>query len=466
MKFLRSEKHDLYNEDLRPFSYKERSISAPSLFVTWFGMSVQLGIFMGAAQLTGLLTVWQVVLAIILGNLICVIISVFAQDIGIKFGLPFAASIRTSFGYLGGHFGGILRMLPSAFFVGLNTWIGASALNEVFRLTLGLDNIWIMVVLFAVVTVLLVFYGAKLVAAMNWIASPLLLIIGIYLVNVLLKTNNATFASVMSMGGTGNPMNMGSFVFGVLAMAGGWASVVLSIQDITRECKTSEDEVKSWVKSNSRYAVAQLFGIIPACTLFGFIGAISMVLTSSSDPVAIITQTVGSQNMFVAILCQMFVVLAMLSTTSGANLLGSAYVLCNLVPSKLNLRKSAVVIMIFSLVIQPWRLMGTMMPVLSVMGSALGPVTSIMIIDYYVIRKRNINLDDLYTSKGKYRYANGFNPAAFIAYVVGVGVSAFSMNYMYAISMVVGGIVYYILMKYWISEKIPSSFESIESLQS
>ena len=50
----------------------------------------------------------------------------------------------------------------------------------------------------------------------------------------------------------------------------------------------------------------------------------------------------------------------------------------------------------------------------------LGPIAGIMIIDYYFIRKTQLNVGDLYRHGGVYTYRNGWNIAAIIAFVLGV----------------------------------------------
>jgi NCS1 family nucleobase:cation symporter-1 len=86
----------------------------------------------------------------------------------------------------------------------------------------------------------------------------------------------------------------------------------------------------------------------------------------------------------------------------------------------------------------------------------LGPVAGIMICDYFVIRRRELLLDDLYLRGGAYEYSRGFNWKAVIALALGAGValSGFAippMKFLYAYSWFVGFVVsftaYYGLMR-------------------
>ena len=50
----------------------------------------------------------------------------------------------------------------------------------------------------------------------------------------------------------------------------------------------------------------------------------------------------------------------------------------------------------------------------------LGAIGSIMIVDYYVLRRQQLSVPDLYRYHGRYAYRHGFNPAAIIALIIGI----------------------------------------------
>lgn len=58
-------------------------------------------------------------------------------------------------------------------------------------------------------------------------------------------------------------------------------------------------------------------------------------------------------------------------------------------------------------------------------GAFIGPLFGILIADYYLVRKQQVIVDDLFTmsEKGAYWYRKGYNPAAVIATVVGAVVA-------------------------------------------
>jgi NCS1 family nucleobase:cation symporter-1 len=53
-------------------------------------------------------------------------------------------------------------------------------------------------------------------------------------------------------------------------------------------------------------------------------------------------------------------------------------------------------------------------------SALLGPIAGIMIIDYFLIRRTELDVAALYRNEGVYFYKNGWNSAAVIAFVLGV----------------------------------------------
>ncbi|MGO2579229.1 MAG: cytosine permease, partial [Halomonas sp.] len=76
----------------------------------------------------------------------------------------------------------------------------------------------------------------------------------------------------------------------------------------------------------------------------------------------------------------------------------------------------------------------------------LGPIFAILVVDYYIIRRRTLDISKLYDPEGPYK---GVNAAALIATAIGiVAALSFSAISWYA-SLIPAGISYYLLMKYW-----------------
>ena len=77
----------------------------------------------------------------------------------------------------------------------------------------------------------------------------------------------------------------------------------------------------------------------------------------------------------------------------------------------------------------------------------------ILFADYYLLRKRRVNVYDLYKEDGQYRYFKGFNLAGVIAWIIGGTAAYFLINYSFVVGFIVGAICYYFLAKYWWFQK-------------
>ena len=56
-------------------------------------------------------------------------------------------------------------------------------------------------------------------------------------------------------------------------------------------------------------------------------------------------------------------------------------------------------------------------------GAALGSIAGVLIVDYWILRKTELDLKSLYVTDGVYKYRNGWNVAAASSTVIGAGVA-------------------------------------------
>ena len=108
----------------------------------------------------------------------------------------------------------------------------------------------------------------------------------------------------------------------------------------------------------------------------------------------------------------------------------------------------------------PWKLLANYKTfILGWLGgyaAFLGPVAGIMICDYFVIRRRELQVDDLYLRGGRYEYRHGFNWSALAALAVGAGTALVGLvvpslrvlyDYSWFVGFVVSFVTYYGLMR-------------------
>jgi nucleobase:cation symporter-1, NCS1 family len=108
----------------------------------------------------------------------------------------------------------------------------------------------------------------------------------------------------------------------------------------------------------------------------------------------------------------------------------------------------------------PWKLLAT--PDAYIFGwlvgysGLLGPVAGIMVADYFLIRKTELDVNSLYHREGGYSYTKGINPRAIIALIAGValalvGLRVPALHFLYDYAWFVGffsaGVIYVVLMR-------------------
>jgi len=172
--------------------------------------------------------------------------------------------------------------------------------------------------------------------------------------------------------------------------------------------------------------LGQALGLPPT---MGLIALVSVMTTSATvviyghaiwDPVAL----AGTMSGPFVLIGLMVIAVDTVSCNIAANLVCSAYDFASLSPSRISYRTGALFTAAIGLVIMPWKLMATtdgyIFTWLTGYGALLGPIAGILIADYWIVRGTVIKVDELYREGGIYSYGRGWNPAAFIAFAIGV----------------------------------------------
>ncbi|WP_051348740.1 NCS1 family nucleobase:cation symporter [Peribacillus kribbensis] len=439
----------LTGKDIMPTKKVERNMSSIAYFFLWVGIAVQLVTPITAAQLYPALSPMQIIIACIVGNLIVAILLTLLGDIGIRYGIPYAVYIRACFGYLGAHIPGVVRAIPAVFWFGFQTWMGAYALDAIMKILTGYSNLTLLIIVFGALQIINTAMGIEAITKFEWLASPSILIIGIVLQIFIMKQHHLTFGEILSHGGEGG-VTMG---FAVVVMMGTYITMALNAPDFTRFLKTDTDSREpKWWKANKGSFWAHTFGLIGSMLLFTVIGLTSGVATGTWNPIDAMVQTMGKDNPLLLIVCLFFVILAQWSTNISANLLPPGYIIVNLFPRKISFAMGSIIAGIIGLLIQPWNYAEFVPQILIAITATLAPIVGIMFTDYYLLRKRKLNVDELYKVDGQFKYWRNINPAAVIAYIPSGLSVLISPDYGFVTGFLISIVLYYVLMKYWISK--------------
>jgi NCS1 family nucleobase:cation symporter-1 len=426
----RIESSPLYNHDLAPVPLARRTWTTYNYAALWISMAHCIPTYMLASGLMNSGMSWgQALFTILLGNTIVLVPILLNSHPGTKYGIPFPVFARAAYGTYGSNLPAILRALVACGWFGIQAWIGGEALHTFFTAMVpswpGLlgpgfaghtMTEWVSFLLFWGLNIFIVYRGMDLLRRVeNW-AAPYVLVVTLALLVWAVKAAHGfgpllahpgkfpTFASFFPI-----------FIPSLTAMIGFWATLSLNMPDFTRFGRSQREQVIG-------QAVA-----LPT-TMFAF-AAMGVLITSASaiifgEPIWDPVKLVGKfQHPLIVAVAMFSVVVATLAVNIAANVVSPANDFANAVPRLVSFKTGGLITGLIGIAMQPWRLLadpkGYIFTWLLGYSGGLGSIAGVLIADYWIVRRRRLNLEDLYLPGGVYRYAGGWNVAAVVATLSG-----------------------------------------------
>ncbi|WP_462413394.1 NCS1 family transporter [Neobacillus sp. Marseille-QA0830] len=448
-------KSHLKSSDLLPIGQNDRKITRLGYSFMWVGMVVVLATFaIGGSGVINLSLPW-VILATVIGSLAIGFFISLIADIGIEHGLSFPVYMRAPFGTIGTHIPSITRGVTASMWFGLNTYFGSTAMNGILNILFGFDNWFVCFLIFAIVQLVNTALGIKSIERFADLAAPIIIFIAIWMYSSLSDQAQAAGRDVWSW--VESPVTGGAaftaFLVVIFANMGFWATLSADIPSISRFMKAPVNE-KNWFKRNKNSLIGNLIAMPITQTFMIIIGAVSYIAVLNSDPVVALQKSAGG---FILVILLLMIVLAQWSTNTAANVVPAATIFSNVGGPKFPFWAGVITAGIVGTVVQPWKLFDILIPVLLFVGGILSAIVGILFADYYLLRKRRVNVPELYEDNGQYRYLGGVNIAGFIAWIIGAVASYFVPEYGFVVGFLVGAAIYYVLAKFWWFKKYPQA---------
>ena len=448
----------LYNEDLAPVPPSRRDWGVYNYASLWVGMSVCIPTYMLASGLiAGGMNWWQAIGTILLGNLIVLVPMLLNAHAGAKYGIPFPVLVRAPFGVLGANVPAILRALVACGWFGIQTWIGGQAIHAMLRI---LWPAWgrfpygaaVCFLFFWLLNMAVIWRGIETIKVLEGIGAPFMLAIGVLLLWWVTRKAGG-FGPVLSAPGRFRDIAtfLRFFVPALTGMVGFWATVALNIPDFSRYAQSQRAQI-----------LGQALGLPTAMTLYSFIG---VAVTSASvvifgeaiwDPVVLLGRFNQPAVAFVALIA---LLLATLNTNVAANVVSPSNDFSNLNPRRISFRTGGLITGCLGMAMMPWKLLGDYSSYifgwLVGYSALLGPIAGIMIVDYFMVRRRELVVDDLYLRHRRYEYTGGFNFRAIAALAGGIAVALLGLavpamrwlyDYAWFVGFLAAGALYRVLM--------------------
>lgn len=415
-----SQNHSMWNDDLRPCSLAEHSWGAPKFASLWVGMCICLPTYSLAASMIALgMNWWESVLTILCGSAIVMVAILLVSHAGTKFGIPYPVFARLWFGTRGAHVPALARAIIAAGWFGINSWFGGQALDAILtHVTAAWGGFgWHLGAAFAIfwlINVAIATRGPQAIGRLAQISAPTLALGAIALFAWAVHAAGG-FGPLLARPATihGNAFWL-AFLPSVVGVIAFWATMALNIPDYTRYATSQRAQLRGQILSMPlTMAIFSFVGIVVTSATVALFG------TALWNPVELIVKFPTP----VVVLAGIVVILSSVTINVGANVMAPARAFENLWPKRITFAVGAVITGVLSLAMQPWYVLSSFTNYiflwLGAYGAMLGAFDGIAIADYWIVRKRRLDLAQLYAPKGIYGYAGGVNPRAIAALLVG-----------------------------------------------
>ena len=477
-------KYSLSNWELVSINPNEKNWDWKDLFCYW-GINIQSIIafsLIGSLYLIYELNIFVVLFGTLLGS---VLVYFFANLIGKpsqKYGLPFPVILRSSFGVKGAKYFGFLRGLVGLFMFGIQTYFLSKLFSYIIRIFIfSIDNTILDQDIF--LTFLL---GLNII---DWVAFVFVIILQGYLFSKNYQFNRSiikfsaitvytgmlifflvvllndvvvvlsAFADIFSLNNIFNKNNIAPLITVAGTIFAYFSVIIVNYGDFSRYVKNDDELKKGNLSLILNLLIFSFFAVFIVIGSDIFLNKnmenMERILTNPTD----IIGKIG--NIQITVIVLFFIILASASTNLIANYIPAQNVLLNFLPTKLNIKSTAIVISIVGFVIGIfWLPLLSQIGILAfvdTLGAFFGPLFGVMVIDYYFIKKTNLSNQDFFSleSNGAYFYSNGWHIKAIYSLSLGFIFAASTIwneslmnfhSYSWLIGAFISSLTYYLLV--------------------
>jgi nucleobase:cation symporter-1, NCS1 family len=476
-------KKKLINWELVSVNPNDKNWNWKDLFCFW-GCNIQSVI--GFSLVASLYLVYELnVFIVLLGTIIASILVYFLANLigqpSQKYGLPFPVILRTSLGIKGAKYFGLFRGLVGIFMFGIQTYFLSRLFSFLIRIIIfSFDNTFLDHDIF-----LIFLLGLNII---DWIAFVLTIFLQIFLfskshqfnrfiirfsavtvylgmliffLTVLLydvKVTFLAFSDIFLISNLFDKNNIVPLITVVGTIFAYFSIVIVNFGDFSRYVK-SDNELKNG--NLSLIANLLLFSFFAVFIVIGADIFLNKNLENMERILTNPTDIIGKvDNTKLTILVLFFIIFSSASTNLIANYVPTQNILLNIMPTRLNLKTSAIIIAFLGFFIGIfWLPLLSQIGILSFVdtfGSFFGPLFGIMVVDYYLIKKTKLDNKDIFSleNNGLYFYSNGWHIKAIYSLILGFIFSASTiwneslMNF-HSFSWIIGAFIssltYYLL---------------------
>lgn len=411
----------LYNEDIAPSVTRNWGIF--SLTSVWFTILHNIGVYTAAAGLLLIgLPAWQAAIAIMLALCLAFVGAQLIGLLGFRYGVPYPVLARASFGVFGANLPALVRAAVAIAWYGIQTYLASRA---------------VIVLMFSIAPGLKTYDDGGLLglSVLGWAAFMTLwalqLVVMTHGMETIRKFQNYAGAAIslvmialsvmiyVEVGGQINwsfgdrallPLpHLAAFAGAVAIFFAIFATLLLNFCDFARFAPKQSDIV--WGNFLGLIVNGVVFCVLVIVVTAGAEQVYGRVMTEPTDILA------ASNNRIIMAVGALLFIFATVGVNVIANAVSPAYDFASALPRYITFTRGALLTAVLSVFVMPWKLYSSPIAInffLGGIGALLGPVFGIMMADYFCVRRRNIEIEALYSAdpNGRYFFDRGWSANA------------------------------------------------------
>ncbi|ANQ26272.1 amino acid transporter [Vibrio natriegens] len=457
----------LSNEDLAP--EKEQKWGWYSIFAFWMSDVHSVGGYVFAASLFALgLNGIQVFISLLAGISIVLVFANLMGKPGQKAGVPFPVVARMAFGVFGANIPAVIRGIIAVVWYGIQTYLASSSFiilllyffpsmeslaNDSF---LGLSYLgWVGFSSMWVLQAIVFMFGMDMIRkVIDW-SGPAIYIamfaLCAYMINLAGWENISFNLGKETLVGSEAIIQM---IIATALVAGYFAGPTLNFSDFSRYCTSYKDlKLGNLLGLPLNFIVFSLFSVVIVSASIPVFG--EMIV----DPVETVKRL---DSGLITVLGALTFIFATVGINIVANFVAPAFDFSNVSPQKISFKMGGFIAAFGSILLTPWNLFNNPEVIhytVDVLAAMIGPLYGIIIVDYFIVKKGQIDVPSLYTEspQGQYWYKNGVNMNSVYALViasVAAIIATFFVTELANYALFIGGFVSAIVYKQLMQKKL------------
>ncbi|KAJ9142937.1 Uracil permease [Pleurostoma richardsiae] len=425
------------NPDILPVAPEQQQYTWRAFFGYWFTIGMTTTVWaLSSSHLANGLDAGAAIGGIFVGSVLSCLVAFFCSEPGIRYHLGFPMMSRATFGMYGSYFVIILKCFVNFIFFGIQSFWGGQAmaviLSAVFPSFAHMENtlpesagittqqLVGFVIYIVVFTSMMFIHPSKLqpVLFFSQIAIAAT-IVGLFI--WAMSTNHGATILPPSKSISSSERSF-RILQAISSVAGAWTGSAIRQSDWTRYTKSRNAVVwHQLITGPVTMTVCATFGVAATSAVKEMYG------TAIWNPITLlqflIKEDYSSTTRAGAFFAGVGFFTSQVSVNLVQNSVSCGMDLASLLPKYIDVTRGSLIMCLVGYLIQPWRFVeqpGTFIAVLNAFGMFVSPLAGVNCVDFWLIRKMNWKIPDLYRgdSGSIYWYTYGWNWRALAAWAL------------------------------------------------